>query len=175
MLVRTEGLLTQLVFEHSLRARMAFDVSPTSSSTIVIDELSADGPTSTMKRSAENVEAGSSSSPSPSPDPRASTPDRKSKEEISQKAATVKETEASNLFGKINNLVTTDLANIVGGRDVLVLGMHSFSFCITTGTSLLLDSRIHSSSNYPVFGLFIQDIRVEVSLLLFILQRLHMC
>ncbi|KAF9040099.1 P-loop containing nucleoside triphosphate hydrolase protein [Panaeolus papilionaceus] len=121
MLVRTEGLLTQLVFEHSLRARMAFDVSPTSSSTIVIDELSADGPTSAMKRSAENVEAGSSSSPSPSPDPRASTPDRKSKEEISQKAATVKETEASNLFGKINNLVTTDLANIVGGRDVLVL------------------------------------------------------
>jgi hypothetical protein len=36
-----------------------------------------------------------------------------------------KQTSADNLVGKINNLVTTDLGNLVDGRDFLFLGVVS--------------------------------------------------
>ena len=52
---------------------------------------------------------------------------------------------AQNLIGKINNLVTTDLGNIVGGRDFLVIStLQSFN------TSLGLLSDNLASSLYPI-------------------------
>ncbi|KAF9449105.1 multidrug resistance-associated ABC transporter [Macrolepiota fuliginosa MF-IS2] len=80
MLVHTEGLLTQLVFEHSLRIRMKAEASDGS-----------ENPTSETK--------------------------------------TVK---ADNLVGKINNLVTTDMVNVVEARDFLFLiGYHPLQIILS--------------------------------------------
>lgn len=72
LLVHVEGVLTQLVFEHSLRIRMKAEPSDST------DKLSAA--------------------------PGGGRP------------------KANNLIGKINNLVTTDMASISDARDPLMLG-----------------------------------------------------
>lgn len=72
LLVHVEGVLTQLVFEHSLRIRMKAEPSDGT------DKLSAA--------------------------PGGGRP------------------KANNLIGKINNLVTTDMASISDARDPLMLG-----------------------------------------------------
>jgi hypothetical protein len=77
MLVHTEGLLTQLIFEHSLRVRMKAEISdrpdkPASASTSLRHEH--------------------------------------------------RRPKADNLVGKINNLVTTDMANVIEARDFLYFG-----------------------------------------------------
>ena len=46
------------------------------------------------------------------------------------KSATKDKKEAQNLIGKINNLVTADLGNIVAGRDFLTISMLSTSILI---------------------------------------------
>lgn len=76
MLVHTEGLLTQLIFEHSLRIRMKAETS-------------------------DRPDGGSSTSLSLRHEHR--------------------RPKADNLVGKINNLVTTDMINVVEARDFLFL------------------------------------------------------
>ncbi|KAH9480681.1 ATP-binding cassette transporter abc4 [Psilocybe cubensis] len=91
--VRVEGLLTQLVFEHSLRIRVKNDPStsteePQASEDLAVEEASSeDEPTTTAP----------------------SLQDKKI------------EKSGANVLGKINNLVTTDLANIVEAREFIVL------------------------------------------------------
>ena len=80
MLVHTEGLLTQLIFEHSLRLRMKAEVSGNSDS----------GPSASAVLRHDH-----------------------------------RRPQADNLVGKINNLATTDMANVVGARDFLFLSEHS--------------------------------------------------
>jgi hypothetical protein len=96
-LVRTEGVITELVFEHALRIRMK-------------EETQSDIKSSEDKKTAD-----------PSP---ASTPSSKS--DSSHRAS-------SNLVGKITNLITTDLGNIIEGRHFLLLAVSSplqIGFCI---------------------------------------------
>ncbi|KAL9711361.1 hypothetical protein Ac2012v2_005906 [Leucoagaricus gongylophorus] len=76
MLVHTEGLLTQLIFEHSLRLRMKAEVSENSNG----------------RQNASAVLRHDRRHP-----------------------------KADNLVGKINNLATTDMVNVIGARDFLFL------------------------------------------------------
>jgi hypothetical protein len=62
------------------------------------------------------------------------------------KSATKDKKEAQNLIGKINNLVTTDLGNIVDGRDFLMISTLRF---FSLGPSLGLLSDNLASSIYP--------------------------
>ncbi|KAF9564153.1 multidrug resistance-associated ABC transporter [Agrocybe pediades] len=83
--VRTEGIITQLIFEHSLRIRLKADSEATGND--------SQGNLSGAVASVTHAD-------------------------LRERTKTVPN---SNLFGKINNLVTSDLQNITEGRDFLVL------------------------------------------------------
>ncbi|KAG8912149.1 hypothetical protein FRC00_005159 [Tulasnella sp. 408] len=125
LVIRTEALITQLVFEHSLKIRMK---SETSSSTSAAASRAA---TAVASRAAsvhepEHQEEGSgdtlvASGQQPSPSPKGKAPSVPPSEPSS--AAPSKKDDDSqkdkNLVGKITNLISTDLENIVEARDFL--------------------------------------------------------
>jgi hypothetical protein len=130
-LVRTEGLLTQLVFEHSLRIRLKAEASNekieddnhtvigTQDSTSVIKGTSVDSNSLVDGTANQSSQASTPTSNGPVKAKDSSTL------KSGTKSATKDKKEAQNLIGKINNLVTTDLDNIVEGRDFLTIGMLS--------------------------------------------------
>ncbi|KAF9029722.1 hypothetical protein BDZ89DRAFT_1065204 [Hymenopellis radicata] len=106
LITLAEALLTQLTFEHSLRIRMkAATPESTPSSTPSLSVAGSD--------SDDTVHDGSSTS---------SDNTTASEETATAKPASapVEHSDTSNLVGKINNLVTTDLENIVSARDFLL-------------------------------------------------------
>ncbi|TRM65976.1 hypothetical protein BD626DRAFT_427540 [Schizophyllum amplum] len=119
MLVRTEAIITQLVFEHALRIRLkaeAPESTPTTSTPPSPDSLSlVDQPTESETSGEETLH---SASPTETTATAASVKAKKAKAEKDEE-----ESHSSNehLIGKINNLVTTDLNNLVDGRDFLFI------------------------------------------------------
>ncbi|KAJ7919040.1 P-loop containing nucleoside triphosphate hydrolase protein [Mycena leptocephala] len=132
-LVRCEALITQLVFEHALRIRVKAETAEKTSSSgtstpadterpSLIEQEDSNGSgdetlnsvdADTMSRD-ETLQASSSSIKS--------TTSSKAKDKAKDKEVEEKPTAASeNLVGKITNLVTTDLGNIVDSRDFLFL------------------------------------------------------
>ena len=144
MLVRTEGLLTQLVFEHSSRIRLKAETSngevERDNLTVIDTSDSTEGTAANSKadeRANEPSEASTTVSLDSSTDFNSTTKNHvKGKDKDGppiQKSDTKQPTkdkkDAQNLIGKINNLVTTDLDNIVDGRDFLLVGtLQSFRF-----------------------------------------------
>jgi hypothetical protein len=142
-LVRTEGILTQLVFEHALRIRMKED-APKTEGTSVPNTPKAqtfDLPSVDEDRSGVDVDAASTTattaidgtttaaaSASITGDVNTQTPDKsisqpqqptpsapeQGKDEDSSPSGT-------NLAGRINNLISTDLENITDSRDFMFL------------------------------------------------------
>ncbi|KAH8986098.1 hypothetical protein EDB92DRAFT_1818411 [Lactarius akahatsu] len=129
--VRVTAIITQLVFEHALRIRLkaetslypestptatpevgSEDTTPDSGSVVEINIVSEDaGGSGKETRSEQSTIAASSS-----------------KGERKAEASGSDRDEAgglSNLVGKMNNLVSTDLENIVDGRDFLLLSLSS--------------------------------------------------
>ena len=144
-LVRTEALLTQLVFEHSLRIRLKAEASNekieddnvtvigTQDSASVIESTTADSNSLTGEAASQSSQA---SSPTPREDSSSDSQSTskgpvKAKDSSTPKSdaksATKDKKETQNLIGKINNLVTADLGNIVDGRDFLTISMLSTS------------------------------------------------
>ncbi|KAL0579441.1 hypothetical protein V5O48_002547 [Marasmius crinis-equi] len=123
--VRAQAIITQLVFEHSLRIRVkaeapdspanvpATSESPTGYSSETETEGSVEGTVVDHSR-ATTVQGGSEDSTS-------SLKDAKKNEKKAESAPT---SDSSNLVGKINNLVTTDLDNIVETRDFLFVVLY---------------------------------------------------
>jgi hypothetical protein len=71
------------------------------------------------------------------------------------KSAAKDKKESNNLIGKINNLVTTDLGNIVDGRDFLIIGaLQFFSFIFG------LSSDNPGSSIYPTPITFVHHLLI---------------
>lgn len=132
MLVQTEAIITQLVFDHSLRIRMKSETSSSPSasraSTAVHTPDNAsiaeatDAEQGSPSRSNENgsedetVHASSASTTSATATKKGSDT-KKTEEKLATSGAP-----AGNLIGRINNLVTTDLNNLVDGRDFLFIG-----------------------------------------------------
>ncbi|TFK36798.1 hypothetical protein BDQ12DRAFT_699326 [Crucibulum laeve] len=131
-MVRAECIITELVFEHALRIRVKAEThgstsdttSDSANSTIAtentlrVDEesgsedgtLHSQGATdASIGHSQEETLQGSSSSIKSS----SSKGDKGAKQDEADQSS------ASNLIGRINNLVTTDLGNIVDSRDFL--------------------------------------------------------
>ncbi|KAH7930564.1 hypothetical protein BV22DRAFT_1124835 [Leucogyrophana mollusca] len=129
ILVRTEGILTQLVFNHSLRIRIKAgtpdDESTWGNSTASSypDNASISGyaklpaEESPYDSDDETIKPSSASFAS-SKETKHDVTDMKYPHEDDDITDKAKPT-ADNLVGKINNLVTTDLNNITEGRDVL--------------------------------------------------------
>jgi hypothetical protein len=135
MLVRTEGIITQLVFEHALRIRMKAEVPETSASrpaSTEPTETDADSPDVSADGSEAGDETlvGSSTGARSASQGSSTTVKGKSKSKKTPSVAESTESKthadgsskADNLVGRINNLITTDLNNIVDGRDFLMLG-----------------------------------------------------
>jgi len=150
-LARAEALVTELVFEHSLRIRLKAETSndspeaasvtsapPTSKDAPAKDATAATTPetdgTQTLKAdSASEVSASTAvASRVPSPvesDASTSKADQKGKTKANpdHPNGEKKSVKDSNFIGKLNNLVTTDLQNIVQGKDFLNLCEHPHS------------------------------------------------
>lgn len=131
-LARTQAIVTQLVFEHSLRIRVKAEAadsseSSTSSSseTLTPDsaslcEASLDGSLTLHSVDPTEAESGLVHSSASS----VSSVKSKSKKGKKEKQDDPPQSDANNLVGKINNLVTTDLDNIVDGRDFLFIVLY---------------------------------------------------
>ncbi|KAL6299635.1 multidrug resistance-associated ABC transporter [Sparassis latifolia] len=135
-LVRVEGILTSLVFDHSLRIRVKAEVSGASggggagetTAVATPDNGSIVGPSESRDTpgSPGSSEDATVHSSSDSVDTNSAVGKRNSKtsshsgdsKKTDEKPASEK---GGNLVGKINNLVTTDLNNVTTGRDFLLL------------------------------------------------------
>ena len=119
-LALTEGLLTQLVFEHSLRIRFKAEGSKYNSpSQLAAPIISPE--TQSVEGSTVLEESDTQS------DTTASSTKGKAKADFSAtKSAAArdekKEGKNDNLVGKINTLVTVDLENVVSAKDFLMVG-----------------------------------------------------
>ncbi|KAG6837885.1 hypothetical protein H0H93_013038 [Arthromyces matolae] len=149
-LVRAEGIITQLIFEHSLRIRVKAETeqvvspgpsTPTGSDTnsvlSVVSPDEADGTTAHSSDFTGSMEGETLHSQ----DDTLHTSSSSLKSDSSKKpeAKNVKPADGSasenekNLVGKINNLVTTDLGNITDSRDFLMVLIYTplqIIFCI---------------------------------------------
>ncbi|TDL28857.1 P-loop containing nucleoside triphosphate hydrolase protein [Rickenella mellea] len=148
-LVRVEGIITQLVFEHALRIRMkaatsdkkgeADSTAATTPDTASVADSEEHGDSGdaddspvgssaddTLRASTSSVK--SDSSKAKGKDPSASVSGKSS---TSAKVDSEKSGSDDNLVGKLNNMVTTDLNNITEGRDFLLLVLFSpFMICL---------------------------------------------
>ncbi|KAJ4000261.1 hypothetical protein F5050DRAFT_1804229 [Lentinula boryana] len=130
-LVRTQAIITQLVFEHSLRIRVKAEtpdsgknlkissspeaLTPDSAS---IHEGTVDGSETVHSVSPSEIESTTVHSSSASVSSGNGQDKKKPKKSQEDDKPT---SNMNNLVGKINNLVTTDLDNILDGRDFLFL------------------------------------------------------
>ena len=136
-LVRTTGIVTQLVFEHALRIRLKAEtsLSPAATPTVTPEGLSEattpdSGSVVDINIGSEGAGGGSQETPSEQSTSTAMGTNGKRKEEASRsdsgKGGGGEEGASSNLVGKMNNLVSTDLENLVEGRDILLVCLSSF-------------------------------------------------
>ncbi|CAE6498063.1 unnamed protein product, partial [Rhizoctonia solani] len=131
--VRAEGMITQLLFEHSLRIRMVAQVAGGSGSktpkaaTPAIDAASVvesqETPVNASRQPAggneeDSESIGQTAEASNSQTLVASTSSVKGKDGDTSMG---EDDNSSNLVGKINNLMSTDLENIVEGADILFI------------------------------------------------------
>ncbi|KAJ7059261.1 P-loop containing nucleoside triphosphate hydrolase protein [Mycena amicta] len=123
VLVRTESIITQLVFSHSLRIRMKADTTeakePVGEATTESLPLQADAERGTGAGGSDDETESATVQPSSTSvkSTTSSVKDKKKKDEDKPKGAK----KDQSMGGMINNLVTTDLANIADGREFLVL------------------------------------------------------
>ena len=120
--VLTESLLTQLVFEHSLRIRFKAEGSKENSPSTVQSTQPIVTPESQSVEGSTTLEGSDTQS-----DTVASSTKGKAKSDSSAiKSAAAKdekkEEEKNNLIGRINTLVTVDLENVVNAKDFLMVG-----------------------------------------------------
>jgi hypothetical protein len=124
-LVRVSGIITQLVFEHALRIRVKAETSSTPRTTpAVTPETTTPDNVSLLDNDVSETVDGSGEEIGQST--TSSSIKGKQKEEFPASIASINNGDdpgnTSNLVGKMNNLASSDLENIVEGRDFLLLG-----------------------------------------------------
>lgn len=129
MLVHTQTLITQLVFNHALRVRVKAETasSPTpstASSTATSPDTGSVAGDSEDSESESEDETAVSETTSTTKASRglASRPQSVRGGSKGADPPVEEEQKGGNFVGKLNNLVTTDLSNLVEGRDFLFVG-----------------------------------------------------
>jgi hypothetical protein len=125
VLTQAQGMITQLVFEHALRIRMKSEPSesppsqsqpstsvPTPDTASVVESTSGHSPDGTVVTEGASTTLVSEATPSEVDKSSIKGEERKP---VGEKGG--------NLVGKINNLVSTDLNNIIDGRDFLMIAV----------------------------------------------------
>ncbi|KAI9444465.1 P-loop containing nucleoside triphosphate hydrolase protein [Lactarius indigo] len=134
-LVRVTAIVTQLVFEHALRIRVKAETSSSPAATPdATPEARSEATTpdsgSVVEINITSGQAGGSGEETRSGQSTIAASSMKSKrKEESPGSDSIREGgnepgDSSNLVGKMNNLVSTDLENIVEGRDILLLVLY---------------------------------------------------
>ncbi|KAF9066068.1 hypothetical protein BDP27DRAFT_1424214 [Rhodocollybia butyracea] len=132
-LVRAQAIITQLVFEHSLRIRVKAETASSTESvtsspeTLTPDSASVREGTVDGSETLHSAAPTETSSPTVQPSSASTSSSSKGKGKASSKKPTKSDepkSDASNLIGKINNLVTTDLENVIDGRDFLFVVLY---------------------------------------------------
>jgi hypothetical protein len=132
--VRVTAITTQLVFEHALRIRVKAETSsspaatptatpegrseattPDSGSAVEVNIMSEDGSGGSEEAQSEQSTTAALSVKGKRKD---DAPGSVSSQGDGDEAGS-----SSNLVGKMNNLISTDLENLVDGRDFLLLGL----------------------------------------------------
>ncbi|KIM54250.1 hypothetical protein SCLCIDRAFT_1222221 [Scleroderma citrinum Foug A] len=119
-IVRTECIVTQLVFEHALRIRMKAEL-PDINKGLPQPSTPTASDSSSIAESSTAVESSHEGSPVSTTASSVAVGKHKTKGKQEDTANKTPRSSAENLVGKINNLVTTDLNNIVDGRDFLMI------------------------------------------------------
>ncbi|KZT53818.1 hypothetical protein CALCODRAFT_486059 [Calocera cornea HHB12733] len=135
MIVQCESILVQLIFQHSLKIRLKDDPPSSSSSTTgttaqtpdpeIIEQIEpiadADATSATTENfTTESVTAvGTESSEQGSPSPKDKGKKKDTAAPVVEEKKGEEKEKSSHLVGKINNLIGTDLGNLVEGRDFL--------------------------------------------------------
>lgn len=124
ILVRIQAVLTQLVFEHSLRIRLKAEAPEATSAVPAVDSAgenedadvdSDDNSTesSTIQVSSRTASRDGTSTPGSVKGKSKTTAEEQAKPSVSKKHSG----NAENLLGRINNLITSDLDSIVDGAE----------------------------------------------------------
>lgn len=118
-------MITQLVFEHALRIRMKSEPSepspsPHQPSTRISTPETASVAEITSSHSSDGTQVAEGSSTTLTSEVAPSEVDKGSVKGEEKKTVAEK---GGNLVGKINNLVSTDLNNIIDGRDFLLIAV----------------------------------------------------
>lgn len=150
-LVRTEGILTQLVFEHALRIRMKEEAPKTGGTSVAntprtktldlpdvegegiagSSETDADaastagGTTANMEASATAAGSGDDDSTQGKTATKASDATPTPAKPEAKKEESDSSSSGANLAGRINNLISTDLENITDSRDFMFLFIYA--------------------------------------------------
>ncbi|KAF9007748.1 P-loop containing nucleoside triphosphate hydrolase protein [Hymenopellis radicata] len=109
IIARLQALLTELVFEHSLRIRMKAAVPEGEGSKGSTTPSTPDN--ASLSEAESTLDGGASTS----------NGDESTAEKEGAKKASQPDSATSNLVGKINNLVSTDLENVVEARDFFLI------------------------------------------------------
>ncbi|KAH9984900.1 hypothetical protein BJV77DRAFT_1035217 [Russula vinacea] len=130
-LVRVSAIITQLVFEHALRIRVKAETSSSPRATPAVTPEARSESTTPDNVSVVDNNVSETMSGSGEENGQSTTSSNikgKQKEEFPGGIAGGADSEdpgkSSNLVGKMNNLVSTDLENIVDGRDFLLLALY---------------------------------------------------
>lgn len=126
MMVRAQGILTQLLFDHALRIRVKAEAhrdptvsapstaAPTPDNASIAEGSSNDSGEETAGSVASATVKGKQREPSSAPSVTSSTTKVDKEKDASP--------EKTNLAGRLNNLATTDMESLVNGRDFLFIG-----------------------------------------------------
>ncbi|KAH9028046.1 hypothetical protein EDB83DRAFT_2526408 [Lactarius deliciosus] len=124
--VRVTAIVTQLVFEHALRIRVKAETSPSPEATPISTPEGCSEATTPDSGSVVDIdivseEAGESGETQSEQWTIAASSVKGERKEQASGSDSDNAGGSSNLVGKMNNLVSTDLENIVDGRDFLLL------------------------------------------------------
>lgn len=124
--MQVQGLITQLVFEHALRIRIKAETGSSTSASAASSVATTPDNASIAERSdgAESPTTDDETQTAVSDAASTSKASKRKSAAPSEASTTTEETKPSetkggHLVGKLNNLVTTDLNNLVDGRDIL--------------------------------------------------------
>lgn len=113
--VQSQGILTQLIFDHALRIRVKSETE---------DQVPAEGDKSALVTPPSGASSSTSEPPSSTASAKGKSP-AKSTTPSESKAEKKLDPKGKNLTGKINNLVTSDLNMLQVGQLFLLLSMGS--------------------------------------------------
>lgn len=172
-MVQSEGIITQLVFDHALRIRVKSETgssnTPASSAATTPDNASiADASERSESPTAEDDDAQTAVSEGTNVSKVSKGKHTQASSESTTATATEKpQTEgahAGNLVGKLNNLVTSDLSNVTNGRDFMFICALTLLILSATGYRLKSNnSDVHPPANRALHLLLVQALGLEVN------------